>query len=102
MSDQLSQHGGESDGSERLIQPPEGFFKNPKCDLHGETIDMVTRSPEEDGGLAVIDLFPRENGLYEVALNAGIDPEYETLVVSRGRIQSAVELFAERSRDTET
>lgn len=89
----------------RFVEPPEGFFKNPDCDLHYSD-DLLTRPPETDGGLACIDIRSVDDNRYEVSLNAGINgnhsrEDYDSLVVARGHVQLAVDLLAERSRPTE-
>jgi len=89
--------------ADRFVEAVGEFWKNPDCDLHGAA-DLLTRPEEAPGGLASIDIWQLENGLYSVALNAGLydnttPDEYAHVTVSRGRVQQAVEMFAQLSRE---
>lgn len=81
---------------DRPVCPPDGWSKNPDCDLHG-LVDMISR-PDP---VACIDVWSRDDGLFTVALNPGLydntTPEdYDHIVVSPGRVQRAVDLLAHR------
>ncbi|MCU4972943.1 hypothetical protein OB955_09325 [Halobacteria archaeon AArc-m2/3/4] len=97
--------GADSSDTDRFVDPPEGFHKNPDCDLH-YSVDLLSRASDDPGGHALIDVRLLESGSYEVSLNAGIfgnyGPEdYDHIIVPRGYIQHAVDLLAERSLESE-
>ncbi|MCU4744286.1 hypothetical protein [Natronoglomus mannanivorans] len=95
--------GTESSDTDRFVDPPEGFHKNPDCDLH-YSVDLLSRDPAKPSGHALIDVRLLDRGSYKVSLNAGIfgnyGPEdYDHIIVPRGYVQHAVDLLAERSRE---
>jgi len=88
--------------SEPIETVPDGWFRNPSCDHHG-AVDMVTRPPSSEDGLASILVDELDHGRFFVSLNAGLFGnttlcDIDHLTVSPGHIQDAVDLFVERSR----
>ena len=82
----------------RFVDPPEGWSTT--ADDLSETpyVDIIGRT----GPTSFVDVMEPENGLYSVALNAGLygnvaPDDYDWLKVSRGHVQYAVETLAERA-----
>ena len=88
--------------TERFVEAPDGWHKNPDCDLHG-AVDMITAPAADDPAQDVhcIDVrLLQGHKLYSVALDAGIGSEgHRELTVRRCSVQTAVELFADLVAD---
>ena len=83
------------DQADRFVESPEGWHKNPDCDLHG-AIDLITNSDTLDA----IDVRLLDDGRYSVALNAGLGPDpnsFPEFTVEREYVQITVDYLARRA-----
>jgi hypothetical protein len=83
---------------DRPLKPPAAWHKNPDCDLH-RSLDLIS-TVDDTGDPHTIDVFPADDGLLEVAFDAGINGTgYESIIVStEHRANQAARLFAQRFR----